>query len=219
MWLPPFPLLTPKQAAVAYHAKAQLARLQQQEDPSFDRALFTNDPNVAGDGLFMEWAVGKNVDEMEPGYDTLHLRQRFDGRVDAGPDLVRIGRKVRRIAAGRRLRVAQLLLPDAAPVLEDVEREVGDDAKDPRPKRLTGLEPADRRVRLDECLLGEVLRIVRIADESPGDRDDAFHVFCHEVVVRLRAAVFHRVDGAQLQWIHRPAGIGAVRLYIHPGEH
>src|SRR5258706_15017776 len=112
-----------------------------------------------------DFTVLELLDEMEPGHDALHLRQRFDGRVDAGPDLVRIGRKVRRVAAGRRLRVAQLLLADAAPVLEDVEREVGDDAKDPRPKRLTGLEPADRRVRLDECLLGEILRIVRIADE------------------------------------------------------
>ncbi len=42
---------------ITHHA---LARLQQTED--LDPALFTNDPNVAGDGLFMEWAVGKNGD-------------------------------------------------------------------------------------------------------------------------------------------------------------
>ena len=38
-----------------------------------DRALFTNDPNVAGDGLFMEWAVGKNGDEMRPDSGRLML--------------------------------------------------------------------------------------------------------------------------------------------------
>src|SRR5947208_785964 len=36
---------------ITHHA---LARLQQPED--MDPALFTNDPNVSGDGLFMEWA-------------------------------------------------------------------------------------------------------------------------------------------------------------------
>src|SRR5713101_2425845 len=46
---------------ITHHA---LARLQQPED--MDPALFTNDPNVSGDGLFMEWAVGKNADEMLP---------------------------------------------------------------------------------------------------------------------------------------------------------
>ncbi len=55
---------------VTHHA---LARLQQKEDDSTPRDLFTNDPNVAGDGLFMEWAVGKNADEMRPG----------SGRLDA----------------------------------------------------------------------------------------------------------------------------------------
>src|SRR5205814_9157687 len=31
------------------------------------------DPNVAGDGLFMEWAVGKYGDEMRPGAGRLML--------------------------------------------------------------------------------------------------------------------------------------------------
>jgi len=53
---------------ITHHA---LARLQQPED--MDPALFTNDPNVAGDGLFMEWAVGKNVDEMRPDSGRLML--------------------------------------------------------------------------------------------------------------------------------------------------
>ena len=35
--------------------------------------LFTNDPNVVGDGLFMEWAVGKNGDEMRPDSGRLML--------------------------------------------------------------------------------------------------------------------------------------------------
>jgi hypothetical protein len=53
---------------ITHHA---LARLQQTEE--MDQALFTNDPNVAGDGLFMEWAVGKNGDEMRPDSGRLML--------------------------------------------------------------------------------------------------------------------------------------------------
>ena len=53
---------------ITHHA---LARLQQ--DEQMDTALFTNDPNVAGDGLFMEWAVGKNGDEMRPDSGRLML--------------------------------------------------------------------------------------------------------------------------------------------------
>ena len=53
---------------ITHHA---LARLVQPEDLPSD--LFTNDPNVAGDGLFMEWAVGKNGDEMRPGSGRLML--------------------------------------------------------------------------------------------------------------------------------------------------
>jgi len=53
---------------ITHHA---LARLVQPED--MDPALFTNDPNVAGDGLFMEWAVGKNGDEMRPDSGRLML--------------------------------------------------------------------------------------------------------------------------------------------------
>ena len=53
---------------ITHHA---LARLQQPENlPS---ELFTNDPDVAGDGLFMEWAVGKNADEMRPDSGRLML--------------------------------------------------------------------------------------------------------------------------------------------------
>jgi hypothetical protein len=53
---------------VTHHA---LARLIQPEDMPSE--LFTNDPNVAGDGLFMEWAVGKNGDEMRPDSGRLML--------------------------------------------------------------------------------------------------------------------------------------------------
>ncbi len=53
---------------ITHHA---LARLQQTED--MPQELFTNDPNVAGDGLFMEWAVGKNGDEMRPDSGRLML--------------------------------------------------------------------------------------------------------------------------------------------------
>jgi len=53
---------------ITHHA---LARLQQTED--MPRELFTNDPDVVGDGLFMEWAVGKNADEMRPDAGRLML--------------------------------------------------------------------------------------------------------------------------------------------------
>lgn len=52
---------------VTHHA---LARLVQTEPPD---ANFTTDPNVAGDGLFMEWAVGKNADEMRSDSGRLML--------------------------------------------------------------------------------------------------------------------------------------------------
>jgi hypothetical protein len=53
---------------ITHHA---LARLQQ--DENLRRELFTNDPNVVGDGLFMEWAVGKNGDEMRQDSGRLML--------------------------------------------------------------------------------------------------------------------------------------------------
>jgi mono/diheme cytochrome c family protein len=53
---------------ITHHA---LARLQQAEN--MPQELFTNDPDVAGDGLFMEWAVGKNGDEMRPDSGRLML--------------------------------------------------------------------------------------------------------------------------------------------------
>ena len=59
---------TIKGRRITHHA---LARLQQPED--LPKELFTNDPNVAGDGLFMEWAVGKQGDEMRPGSGRLML--------------------------------------------------------------------------------------------------------------------------------------------------
>jgi hypothetical protein len=63
--------VTVEMRKVTHHA---LARLQQDEKADgLDPALFTNDPNVAGDGLFMEWAVGKNADEMRPGSGRLML--------------------------------------------------------------------------------------------------------------------------------------------------
>ena len=61
--------VTVEMRKVTHHA---LARLQQKEE-GLDPALFTNDPNVAGDGLFMEWAVGKNADEMRPDSGRLML--------------------------------------------------------------------------------------------------------------------------------------------------
>ena len=63
---------------ITHHA---LARLQQPED--MDPALFTNDPNVSGDGLFMEGAVGKNGDEMRPDSGRIFV---FGEEVSAMPE-------------------------------------------------------------------------------------------------------------------------------------
>jgi hypothetical protein len=59
---------TVKGRKVTHHA---LAYLRQQDD--IPRDLVTNDPDVVGDGLFMEWAVGKPGDEMRPGSGRLML--------------------------------------------------------------------------------------------------------------------------------------------------
>src|SRR4029450_12875852 len=52
---------TEKGRKVTHHA---LARLQQPENMRAD--LFTNDPSVVGDGLSMEWAVGRKGDRRDP---------------------------------------------------------------------------------------------------------------------------------------------------------
>ncbi len=59
---------TVKGRKVTHHA---LAYLRQTDD--IPKELVTNDPNVVGDGLFMEWAVGKPGDEMRPGSGRLML--------------------------------------------------------------------------------------------------------------------------------------------------
>jgi hypothetical protein len=60
---------TVKGRKVTHHA---LAYLRQQQD-DIPKELVSNDPNVAGDGLFMEWAVGKPGDEMRPDSGRLML--------------------------------------------------------------------------------------------------------------------------------------------------
>ena len=59
---------TVKGRKITHHA---LAYLKQPE--SISRELFTNDPDVAGEGLFMEWAVGKAGDEMRADSGRLML--------------------------------------------------------------------------------------------------------------------------------------------------
>ncbi len=59
---------TVKGRRITHHA---LAYLKQPENIS--RELFTNDPDVAGEGLFMEWAVGKAGDEMRSDSGRLML--------------------------------------------------------------------------------------------------------------------------------------------------
>ena len=45
---------------------ASRARVPAPESEDTSPRKFASDPNVAGDGLFMEWAVGKYGDEMRP---------------------------------------------------------------------------------------------------------------------------------------------------------
>jgi hypothetical protein len=59
---------TVKGRKITHHA---LAYLKQPE--TISRELFTNDPDVAGEGLFMEWAVGKAGDEMRADSGRLML--------------------------------------------------------------------------------------------------------------------------------------------------
>jgi len=47
---------------ITHHALAYLRQVEK----DLPKELFTNDPNVAAEGLFMEWAVGKAGDEMRP---------------------------------------------------------------------------------------------------------------------------------------------------------
>jgi mono/diheme cytochrome c family protein len=54
---------------ITHHALAFLRQVEK----DMPKELVTNDPNVAGEGLFMEWAVGKNGDEMRPDSGRLML--------------------------------------------------------------------------------------------------------------------------------------------------
>jgi hypothetical protein len=54
---------------ITHHA---LAFLRQTEKDA-PKEILSTDPNVSGDGLFMEWAVGKNGDEMRPDSGRLML--------------------------------------------------------------------------------------------------------------------------------------------------
>ncbi|MBI3403756.1 MAG: cytochrome c [Acidobacteria bacterium] len=54
---------------ITHHALAFLRQVEK----DMPKELLSNDPNVAGEGLFMEWAVGKNGDEMRPDSGRLML--------------------------------------------------------------------------------------------------------------------------------------------------
>ena len=121
--------------------------------------------------------VAELLDEVEPRHDALHLRQRLDGGVDAHGQLARARRQIGIVAAGGRLDVAQLFVPEALAMFDHVQCQVRHDSIDPRTEWLSRLEAADGPVRLDEGLLREVLGVVGVADDSPGDRHHPFHVF------------------------------------------
>ena len=62
-------------------------------------------------------------------------------------------------------------------MLHHVEREIRDDASDPRTERIADPEASDVLISLHERLLREILGIMRIARDAPGDRDDPPEVF------------------------------------------
>ncbi|MGZ5443719.1 MAG: hypothetical protein ACXW5U_23820 [Thermoanaerobaculia bacterium] len=62
----------------------------------------------------------------------LHLRERFDGRVDARSDVVADGRDGRSVPPRRRLGLPEILVTEPAAMLHHVEGEVCDDPRDPR---------------------------------------------------------------------------------------
>ena len=122
-------------------------------------------------------AVIELLDEVQPRNDALHLRQRLDRCIDARTELVCNRRQIGLIPSLRRLRFAQLFVTEPASMLHDVEREIRHDAKDPWSERLAGTEAADRLIRLHECFLREVFRIMRTPHDSPRNRRHSFQVF------------------------------------------
>src|SRR5437773_6380391 len=80
--------------------------------------------------------------------DALQLRQRLNGGIDPSRQLVAKGREIGAIAAGGRMRVSQLLVPETLPVFENVECEVRHDSIDPWTERFSWFEPLDRLIRL-----------------------------------------------------------------------
>jgi len=80
------------------------------------------------------------LDQMQPRDDGLHFRQLVQRILDAPRDLIRSRRKIGVITPRRRLTLRDLLVFDAPAVLQNVEREVGGNAKDPGSERLAELE-------------------------------------------------------------------------------
>src|SRR5262249_19101328 len=97
--------------------------------------------------------------------------------VDAICQLVADGRQIGAVAASGRMRVGELLMPEPLPVLDDVECKIRHNSIDPWTERFAGFEPIDRLICLDKSFLCEVLGVIGIANDAPGDRYDSFHVF------------------------------------------
>jgi hypothetical protein len=96
-------------------------------------------------------------------------RNSLDGRIDPQSQL-RGGRtQIGTVAARPFQSVGQRLLPDAPAVLDDVQGQIGDDAIDPRAERLAGPEPTYALIGFYKRLLGQILRIVAVPDDAPGD--------------------------------------------------
>src|ERR1019366_3486494 len=83
----------------------------------------------------------------------------------------------------------------------------GDDTMAPRSEWLATPESVDGLVCLHECLLRQILGIIPIAHDTPGNRHDTLHVFANKIVVRVRIAGLDRFDSPSLKWICLTRGI------------
>src|SRR5947209_19594396 len=88
-------------------------------------------------------SVAEFFDEMHARHDALHLRERLERGIDPRRDLIRLRGEVGAVAPLPLFHLGQRFLAHAAAVLHDVEREVRDDAVDPRHERVAGPEAVD----------------------------------------------------------------------------
>ncbi len=92
------------------------------------------------------------------------------------------GGMARMEALGQLIEISEV---DAAVPAEMVERGVGGDAGEPMGGFVQILQLIFTGERLDEGVLGEVLRVGDVADDAVDEQEDALHVELHELIVQF----------------------------------